>query len=367
MRNGSLHIVSINQDPGISPRRQKGAAVHLNAMREAFRQLGAHVTGVDESDEQQVRRSLQDISERAPISIIYERYALGRSSAARFALERNIPYVLEVNAPLAEEQERWRGQLESRKDREEDQLTFGAASCITAVSSAVAKYAKSRGGRNEAICICPNGIDSSLFRTDIKNRKYLPQKPPAGRFVLGFHGRERPWHGFEMLVDVTRTLLARSYSVHLSVIGNGEFKELARLPPGTYTRKGWVEHEKIPACISSFHAMPLTYSPDTPCYFSPLKLMEGMACGVVPLVPALGDLSEIVEHGVTGWVYPAGDSGALFDHLVALISNRGLHREMSTRAAIAAKSYEWRSIARTVLEYPGLSQCDHRFKKAIAG
>jgi glycosyltransferase involved in cell wall biosynthesis len=336
-------------------------------MRQAFRQLGAQVTEVDECVEQKVSRRLQDIFDRTPVSMIYERYALGRSSAARFALEQNIPYVLEVNAPLAEEPECWRSQLESRKDREEDQVAFAAASCITTVSSVVAKYAKSRGGRNEAICICPNGIDSSLFRTDIKDRKYLPQRPPAGRFVLGFHGRERPCHGFEILVDVTRTLLARSYSVHLYVIGNGEFKELARLPPGTYTRKGWVEHEKIPAYISTFHAMPLTYSPETPCYFSPLKLVEGMACGVVPLVPALGDLPEIVEQGVTGWVYPAGDSGALIDHLVALISNRSLHREMSTRAAIAAKSHEWRSIARKVLEYPGLSQCDQRFKKTSAG
>ena len=34
---------------------------------------------------------------------IYERYALGKSAAARFAIKHGIPLVLEVNAPLAYE------------------------------------------------------------------------------------------------------------------------------------------------------------------------------------------------------------------------------------------------------------------------
>lgn len=366
MSSESLHILSVNQDPGISPRRRKGAAVHLDAMRQAFRQLGAHVTEVDECNQEKLRQRLLDINDSAPIGMIYERYALGRSSTARFALQENIPYVLEVNAPLAEEQARWRGQQESDRDSKEDRVTFGAASCIAAVSSQVAGYAKARGGRDDAICICPNGIDSTLFRTNIKQKRRSLLQPPAGRFVLGFHGRERPWHGFDMLADVTRALLAHSYSVHLFVIGNGEFKELAKLPPGSYTRMGWVDHSEIPAHISNFHALPLTYSPEMPCYFSPLKLMEGMACGVVPLVPRLGDLSGIVEHGVSGCVYPAGNGGVLFEQLAWLISNPDLRRKISNGAAAAARAYEWTGIARTVLERLGLLPFDRRIEKVMS-
>ena len=92
--DGRIHIVSVNQDPGISPARKKGAAVHLNAMRKAFRQLGATVTDLDESDPQQVARRLQAISGKTPISMIYERYALGRSSAARFARKQAVPFAV---------------------------------------------------------------------------------------------------------------------------------------------------------------------------------------------------------------------------------------------------------------------------------
>lgn len=350
-----LNIVSVNQDPGISPTRKKGAAVHLNAMRQAFRQLGAEVTEVDEIDEWQIGKRLQHIFKRAPISMIYERYSLGRSGAARFAKKWNIPYALEVNSPLAEEQARWRGTRERGKDRAEDRISFGTASFIAAISSQVADYAKLRGGRSEAICICPNGIDGSLFKLGVKHDSRLLCELPSDRFLLGFHGRERPWHGFDLLVELTEALLARLYPVHLLVIGNGEFSELARLPTGSYTRKDWIEHQELPAYISSFHALPLTYSPQTPCYFSPLKLMEAMACGVVPVVPKLGDLPVIVNDGVNGLVYPAGDSEALIERLVSLISDRGLHQEMSLEAAAAAHAYEWKGIARNALEHLELS------------
>jgi glycosyltransferase involved in cell wall biosynthesis len=364
--DGTLQIVSVNQDPGISPGRCKGAAVHLNAMRHAFRQLGARVMEIDESDEGKTEKQLEDIHGRIPISVIYERYALGRSSAARFAMKRNIPYALEVNAPLAEEQVRWRGQTDQEKDASEDRITFGAASFIGAVSSQVAEYARVRGGRSDAICICPNGIDTSRFKIGIPPDGHLSPTLPPGRFVLGFHGRERPWHGFGMLVAVTRELLARNQPVHLFIIGNGEFKDLAQLPSGSYTRTGWVAHEEIPAYVSSFHALPLTYAADMPCYFSPLKLMEGMACGVVPLVPELGDLPVVVNHGVTGLVYPAGDSRVLFEQLIALIADPDLHQQMSVKAASAARAYDWKGIAGTLLSRLGLSASIPRLGKAIS-
>jgi len=355
--DGKLHIVSVNQDPLISPRRRNGAAVHLNSMRHAFMQLGASVTEVDESDEQQIGARLENIFSNAPISMIYERYALGRSSAARFANKNGIPYALEVNSPLADKQQlRWRGQIEKEKDKNEDLVTFGTASFIGAISSQIAYYARLRGGRNDVICICPNGIDTSLFKSGIHRERRLPHKPPRDRFVLGFHGREHPRHGFEMLVDVTRALLARSFPVHLFIIGNGEFRELARLPPCSYTRMGWVEHAEVPAYISSFHALPLTYSPEKASYFSPLKLMEGMACGAVPIVPELGDLPVLVKHGTNGLVYPAGNSAALFDQLVALISDRQKQQELSRRAALDARAYEWKGIAGMVLDRLGLRQ-----------
>ena len=74
--NERLHVVSVNQDRGISPSREKGAAIHLNAMRKAFRQLGVHLTAVDDGDETKVRTLMARIHGDNPVGLIYERYAL---------------------------------------------------------------------------------------------------------------------------------------------------------------------------------------------------------------------------------------------------------------------------------------------------
>ena len=87
-----------------------------------------------------------------------------------------------------------------------------------------------------------------------------------------------------------------------------------------------------------------------PCYFSPLKLMEAMACGVVPLVPDLGDLSATVKHGATGLVYPAGDAEQLLEKIRRLIADKALLEGMGRRAAIEAGRHSWERIARNVLE-----------------
>ena len=123
-----LHIVSVNQDRGISPTREKGAAVHLKAMRQAYKNLGARVSPVDESDGSRVLFRLHGLQKENPIDLIYERYALGKSAAAEFARAHGISLALEVNAPLAEEQSRWRStgdefqNAEIRKHCEEERF-----------------------------------------------------------------------------------------------------------------------------------------------------------------------------------------------------------------------------------------------------
>jgi len=352
----SLNIISVNQDPGIGAHRKKGAAVHLGAMRKAFRQFGLEVTAIDEPDPARLQMLLQQLAQRKPADLIYERYAHGRSTGARFALRHGIPYVLEVNAPLAEEQALWRGKSESELDHAEDSVTFSAAGFVAAVSTQVAAYAIARGADPDSVFICPNGVDTRLFRPQSRAQRALPVQIPESAFVLGFHGRERPWHGFDMLVEATETLLGRDLPVHLLVIGEGDFSALARLPGRHFTRLPWVEHADIPALIGHFDALPLTYRADTPFYFSPLKLAEAMACGAVPVVPDLGDLARIVEHGRNGLVYPSGDLNALVDGLLAVATKPSWKSSLSAAAAESARDWGWDRIACQILDHFGLAQ-----------
>jgi glycosyltransferase involved in cell wall biosynthesis len=343
-------VISVNQDPGIGPDRAKGAAVHLKAMREAFCAMGAQCLAMDEPDDQQLWASLEERHRLGAIDLMYERYALGKSTAARFAAEHDVPLVLEVNAPLAQEQRRWRGASDEAEDARQDTLAMGQACGVIAVSGDVASYAVARGAHENRVEVFPNGIDTGRFNLELRQNSVRHALVPPGRFVIGFHGRLRPWHGFDMLVDVTLELLGQHCDVHLLVVGEGDFEDLERLPEDRYTRIPWQAHEEVPRYVAAFDVLPLTYKPDMPCYFSPLKLMEAMACGVVPVVPALGDLPAVVDHCRTGLVYRAGDSNQLRMLLQSLIADRERLERVGLAAAHEAGRHSWGRIANYALQ-----------------
>lgn len=227
---------------------------------------------------------------------------------------------------------------------------MGEACGIIAVSSEVARYAVGRGADENRVQVFPNGIDTNRFNVGVRQDAVREALVPPGRFVIGFHGRLRPWHGFDLLIDVAAEMLARAHDIHLLVVGEGEFDALERLPEERYTRIGWQPHEAIPRYVAAFDVLPLTYRPDVPCYFSPLKLMEAMACGVVPLVPKLGDLPRVVDHGKTGLVYSAGDWSQLLAQLESLAADRAHLDNLGRGAAHEARRHGWMRIARFALQ-----------------
>lgn len=345
-----MRIAFVNQDRGIAPGRKKGAAVHLRAMRSAFEGLGATVVPIDESDDELVRARLSDASSDG-IDVVYERYALGCSTAAAFAEAQGIPHVLEVNAPLAEEQALYRGAPPSDEALARERFAFRAATSVFAVSSAVADYVRASAGDRVAVEVHPNGVDTQRFRprTDEALRRELGL---AGRLVLGFHGRLRPWHGIALLVEAAERLLARGVPVHLLLIGEGDYRAAVdgRIADERVTLRPWVDHDEIGRFVAAMDVLPLTYAPDRPCYFSPLKLAEGMACGVVPVVPAMGDLTGVVRHEHDGLVYDAGDVAQLVAGVERLHAEPDLAARLSRAATESAARHSWTRIAASVLE-----------------
>ncbi|MFT5051010.1 MAG: glycosyltransferase involved in cell wall biosynthesis [Chlamydiales bacterium] len=344
-----MRIAFVNQDAGIDPDRKKGAAVHLRAMRRAFEQVGATVLAIDHPDDDRTEAELRRHLDNGGLNLIYERYSARGYVASRIALEQDVPHVLEINAPLVEESRRFRPDAALSVDETAERCLFSNAH-IVAVSEAMGTYARDRGAHADRVCVFPNAVDSELFypRSDDQVRDRFV---PPDRFVLGMHGRLREWHNFAMLVRVTERLLAEGAPVFLLVAGYGDgIDQLERLPADSYEHIPWCPHEEVASIVACFDALPMTYAPQENFYFSPLKLAEAMACGVVPIVPDLGDLPDRVEHGVTGTVYPAGDEDALTDSLQWLLADMPRTRRIQAQAAAAAKDTTWLSLARQLLD-----------------
>jgi glycosyltransferase involved in cell wall biosynthesis len=340
-----MRIACVNQDRGIRQGSSKGAAVHVAAMRDAFAQCGVDVLEIDEKDAADVEDRLARLHTNLPIDAVYERYALGCDAGSRFCAEAGLPHVLEVNAPLMAEAAAHRGfEVDSQAEELETRIYRGAR-LVLAVSEAVADSVRVRGVSEQALWVRPNGVDTSRF---------VPRRRPAGPggpFLLGFHGRLRPWHGFDLLAQAFADLLDRGHDVLLELVGEGDFAAHldGRVPAERWSQTGWVPHAEVAVRVARFDALALTYPPEAPCYFSPLKLLEAMAVGAVPVVPRLGDLERVVVHEESGLLYPAGDREALVTALERLIDDVDLRARLLNGAVEVAQGHSWKSMAEEIL------------------
>ena len=343
-----MKILHLNSDKGIHPERSKGAAVHLCAMREAFGGLGHEVLAVDQHDPGLARQAMEAAGE---VELLYERLALSAYSGSEFASSRGVPHVLEINSPLDEEESRYRSDSGQAPSQEQLSSMLKAADLLLCVSQDCASWARSKGASDTRILVAPNGVDAARFHPQRRQEAALDEFVPREDFVIGFHGRLRPWHAFERLVAAVSRLLARGYRVHLVMIGNGKFEAAlaGRIERSQWTHIPWVEHEAVGAYVARFDALPLSYDPDMPCYFSPLKLLEGMAAGAVAVVPNLGDLASSVSHESTGLVYDARDPEALTEALARLYNDTDLREQLSLAGRRSAESNSWKAIAESVL------------------
>jgi glycosyltransferase involved in cell wall biosynthesis len=344
-------VALVNQDSGIGPGREKGAAVHLEAMAEAFRELGSRVVRIDEPEPDRLV-ALLDQHGAEGVDLVYERYTLGRTLALRWAQSKGIAHVLEVNAPLAEENLRYRNRPESPEEMAADARLFTGSDRVIAVSTEVASYAAQRGADESRIRVFPNGVDTDLFRPRTAWDERRRALVPAGRVALGFHGRLRPWHGFERVAEAAGRLLRDGLPLHLVLVGSGEFASALdrRVPSSAVSRVEWVPHAEVCSYVAAFDLLPLAYGEEGQAYFSPLKLAEAMACGVVPVVPRVGDLTKIVTHGETGWTYRVGAVDALEQSLRRLVQDDSLRQRLGRQARERAKELSWKRVASFALE-----------------
>ena len=65
-----------------------------------------------------------------------------------------------------------------------------------------------------------------------------------------------------------------------------------------------------------------------------LAMMEAMACGLPAVVPAVGDLGDVVDNGVTGYLIEDNDPGRFVAALDMLLDDETLRRTMGANARI---------------------------------
>jgi glycosyltransferase involved in cell wall biosynthesis len=281
--------------------------------------------------------------------VVYERFSLFHQAGAAIAEVFGVPYVVEVNAPLIEEQERHRALRLKALAHAAQTRCFQSANHIVTVSHALKRYIEAEGIPSYRVSCLPNGVDTQRFNpttdpTPMRARYDLGDRP-----VIGFVGSLKPWHGMEALFDAMSLLSARSEDQRLLIVGDGPGFHYAMQRAeddalkGRIVLAGKVPHHEVPAHLAAMDLTVAPYIAQEGFYFSPLKVLESLAAGRPVVAPRLGQLNELIEHGVTGLLYEPGNLNAFAQSVHGLLSDpqrRSMMAENARRHAVARLSWE---------------------------
>ncbi len=287
--------------------------------------------------------------------LIYERYALTSVAGSFLARRLGIPHILEVNAPLAEEEAQFRGLRLAPLARWMEGWVLRRAHRVVVVSRALEEHSRRLGVRPERIVVLPNAIDPHLFHPNRDGVQVRERYRLDGDFVIGFSGTLKPWHGLHHLLRALAEAVRAVPTARLLVIGDGPGREsllsLARhlALEDRVCFAGSVPHEEVGEFLAACDVLVAPYGPLENHWFSPIKVAEYLAVGRPVIASAIGQLRESLGPARGTVLVPPGDEESLGTTLAELAGDPQ-RRERLARAAVSAPPWTWDHVVRRVLK-----------------
>ncbi len=369
-----MRIAYVCLDPGIPVFGTKGASVHIQEVVREYRRRGHDVTvyatrrGSDVPDDlaelrivdvpvttrdeeereraqQAASASVSDMVRAGGYDLVYERYSLFSTVIA----ECGVPGILEVNAPLIDEQRTHRVLVDEQAADAALQEQVQAALATICVSDPVRDWviARTEGTR---VFTVPNGVNV---------HRITPQPESPGAPVVTFVGTLKPWHGVDVLL---RARAQAHKDWKLRIIGDGpmraELDDLARSLGIDVDFRGAVAPDAIPQHMAGTAIGVAPYpamDTESDQYFSPLKVYEYMAAGLPVVASRVGQLPEIM--GESAYLVPPSDPEALAEALDALVANPVERARVgSDNRRQAEREHSWTGTVDHILAHAGVKE-----------
>lgn len=298
------------------------------------------------------RRLARTIREFGPDGI-YERYNLYLLAGVWAKKRFGLPFILEVNAPMAIERRQYGGLAwPSLADRME-MYVWKNADVILPVTQVLADYMASKGVDPARIRVIPNAINERHYMALPSCEQAKAELGLTGRTVIGFTGFVREWDRLDRIVQWI-ALRAADQNVHLLVIGDGPARleiEQCAASLGVSDRltfTGAVARERVPALSMAFDiALQTALVP----YASPLCLFEYLALSKAIVAPDQPNHREILVQGVDAVLYDPQDPRGIENALDSLSRSIDLRERVAAAAGevVVRKQLTWRQHAEKIV------------------
>ena len=208
---------------------------------------------------------------------------------------------------------------------------------VTTVSEALRAETLRELAVHADIQVIPNFLDCDRYRRreDPDLRASLTRDEPAKKLVIHL-SNFRPVKRIDAVVEIFRRIRQR---VPARLIFVGEGPELG--PACERARELGLgddvealgEQEQIVPFLS---VSDLSLLPSATEGFG-LVALEAMACGTPVVASRVGGLPEVIEHGVSGFLHPPEDVGAMAESSVALLTDAALHERVAKAGCTVAR------------------------------
>lgn len=255
----------------------------------------------------------------------------------------SVPLVHHVHSPTARDTEStWR----NRKNVMMERLSLIGVARLIPVSRSLEAYLKEQGWPQARIAMVANGV---VTPGALSNRL-----SPDSEWIIGSVALIRPRKGMEVLIQALANLRRMGQPVRLRAVGPFETVEYEKTIKEMTVRLGvadaidWVGFTRD--VDAEFSKMDIMVLPSLFGEGMPMVILEAMAMGVPVVASDVEGIPEVLEHGHTGLVVPAGNAEQLAVVLTELMNNK----------------YDWRTIREEAHRLQVANFSDHSMAQGVA-
>jgi glycogen synthase len=276
----------------------------------------------------------------------------------------NVPVVYEMRASwedaAVDHGTTREGSLRYRLSRAIESFALRRADQVTTICEGLRSDIAVRGIANDKITVIPNAVDVASFKFGVAPDPGLQQRLGLqGATVLGFAGSFYHYEGLHLLVEAVGRMRQRHTQLRLLLVGGGPQEAALKVQVAQAGLQdcviftGRVPHGEVQRY---YELIDLLAYPRLPSRLTdlvtPLKPLEAMAQGRVFVASDVGGHRELIRHGQTGFLCPAGDARALEAALEDALLRRGDWPVMRAQARRFVE--QERTWANSVARYAGV-------------